>query len=308
MVAQASWFNTATAIAECDGPTFGEHQVAIWARTRRRSQAASDSGGIGEVGRDERTLRRLGALLSPLALILAWEAASLLGIIDRRFFPPPSLVGEAFFSLLTSGRLIEDITVSLARVSVGFTVGASLAVFLGVFLGVHPTPRALLSPVVSSVYSIPKTALLPLFLLLFGLGEASKIIVIGTSVFFLTLVNTIQGVLLVPRIYFDVASNSSAPQLLMLRTVALPGAMPYVLTGLKLSWGVALILIVVAEMLAASTGIGYLITSSWRLLKVHDMVVGIIVIGAIGYASNAVFDILERRIMPWAPSRSGDAA
>jgi NitT/TauT family transport system permease protein len=232
-------------------------------------------------------------------LLALWEAVAFFGIVDPRVFPPPSRVLGAFAALLASGQLLGNLALSMARIAVGFTIGASLAIVVGTSAGVSPALRAFLSPLIVSMYSVPKTALLPLLVLFFGFGEGSKIVVLAISAFFLTVVNTIEGVRMINPVLFEVARNSGASRLLLLRTVALPGALPYIFTGLKLSWGVALILIVVAEMTATTGGIGALLMSSWRLFKVQDMVVGLITIGLVGYVSNLVFEALERRLMPW---------
>lgn len=234
-----------------------------------------------------------------MLLLLIWEAVALLGIVDPRFFPPPSRVVSAFAGLAGSGQLFTDLALSLARIAAGFTIGASLAVVVGTSAGLSPVLRALLNPLIVSMYSVPKTALLPLLVLFFGFGEVSKVVVISISAFFLTVVNTIEGVRMINPVLLDVAKNCGVSRVTLFRTVALPGALPYIFTGLKLAWGVALILIVVAEMSAATGGLGYLVMSSWKAFKVHDMVVGLITIGVVGYVSYLLFDAAEGRLMPW---------
>jgi NitT/TauT family transport system permease protein len=242
---------------------------------------------------------RATSIAAPLILLVLWEAVAFFKVVDPRFFPPPSRVLTAFAGLLASGQLLTDLAISMGRIAVGFTIGASLAILVGTSAGVSPVFRALLSPLLVSMYSVPKTALLPLLVLFFGFGEASKIVVLAISAFFLTVVNTIEGVRMINPVLLEVAKNCGVSRLLLLRSVALPGALPYIFTGLKLSWGVALILIVVAEMTASTGGIGHLLMSSWRLFKVQDMVVGLITIGLVGYISNLIFEALEHRLMPW---------
>lgn len=239
------------------------------------------------------------SILSPLLLLGIWEAAAFAGLLDVRFFPPPSRVLAALGDLLVSGKLVYHTAVSLGRILVGYSIGALIGILLGVAAGILPTLRAVIGPLATAMYSVPKTALLPLIVLFFGFGEGSKIFVLALSAFFLTLVTTTAGVRYIDPVYFEVARNLRVSRVMLLRTVAIPGALPYIIAGMKLAWSVALILIVVVEMTAAQAGLGYFIMASWRLFKIQDMMAGLIVIGLIGYASNLLFDWLAAKGQPW---------
>jgi NitT/TauT family transport system permease protein len=182
---------------------------------------------------------------------------------------------------------------------IGYSIGVVLGILLGVAAGILPTLRAIIGPLATAMYSVPKTALLPLIVLFFGFGEGSKIIILATSAFFLTLVNTTAGVRDIPPVYFEVARNLHVGRTLLLRTIAIPGALPHIITGMKLAWNVALILIVVVEMTAADAGLGHFIMSSWRLFRIENMMAGLIVIGLIGYVSNLLFDWLAAKGQLW---------
>jgi NitT/TauT family transport system permease protein len=239
------------------------------------------------------------SVLSCVSVLGVWEVVALTEMVDTRFFPPPSRVAGVLASLLLSGELVTHVALSLGRILAGYSIGVFLGVIIGVAAGISPALRAVIGPVVTAMYSVPKTALLPLIVLFFGFGEASKVVILAISAFFLTLVNTTAGVRSIAPVYFEVARNLRVGRVLLLRTVAIPGALPYIIAGMKLAWGVALLVIVVAEMTATDGGIGYFIMASWRLFKIQDMMAGLIVIGVIGYFSNLLFDRLAARTQAW---------
>ena len=166
-------------------------------------------------------------------------------------------------------------------------------------MGLSPIVRAAINPMVAATYPIPKIAILPLIMLIFGLGEMSKYVVVAIGVFYLVLINTMAGVMNIEKIYLDVGNNFGASRKDMYFTIALPGSLPLIFAGLRLGWGVALLLIVAAEFVGAKSGIGYLIWQSWQTFSVEAMYVGLIVISVLGYVSSLVLDELERILIPW---------
>jgi ABC-type nitrate/sulfonate/bicarbonate transport system permease component len=140
---------------------------------------------------------------------------------------------------------------------------------------------------------------LPLVVIIFGIGEASKYAIIAISVVYLLIINTAAGVRQIERIYLDVGRNYHAGRLMMFTDVALPGALPSILTGMKVAMGVSLIVIVAAESLAAKSGIGFLIWTSWQVFEVEKMYVGLFVTAILGFASSILLDWAERRLTPW---------
>ena len=166
-------------------------------------------------------------------------------------------------------------------------------------MGLNRFVRAALDPIVAATYPIPKIALLPLIMLAFGIGEGSKIAIVAIAVTYLALINTMIGVLAIDRIYFDVAKNFGAPWPKLFTRVIIPGALPLIFSGLRLSMGVSLIVIVSAEFVAAKSGIGYLIWTSWSMLVIENMFVGIIVITILGVVSTFLLKELERVCVPW---------
>jgi NitT/TauT family transport system permease protein len=243
------------------------------------------------------------ALLSPLVILLAWEIASVTNFIDRRFFPAPSQIVDTFVAKLEDGTLGFHALASLQRAVIGFALGAFPGVTLGLALGLFRGPRLVLGPIVAALYPVPKIAIFPLLLLIFGFGDPSKWAIVAIGVFFLTFYNTLGGVLQVPPIYFDVAANAGASRAQVFRGVAFPAALPSIFTGIRLATGTTFIVLAASEFVGARSGLGYFIWASWQTLQVERMYVGIIVISVLGYLTLQLINLIEGRVIPWAHRR-----
>ncbi|MDQ7820946.1 MAG: 1,4-dihydroxy-2-naphthoate octaprenyltransferase [Armatimonadota bacterium] len=239
--------------------------------------------------------------LSPLAFLALWELASRTGLADPRFIPPPSSVARTVATLASTGELAFHVGVSVRRILVGFAAGALPAVILGLAMGLWPPVRAALMPLVASLYPIPKIAVYPLIIVYLGIGEASKVTIVAVSIFFLVLLNTMAGVVGLDRAYFQIARAYGASGWRLFTTVALPGALPQIFTGLKLGMGFALIVIVGAELLGSDAGIGFVIWRSYQIFAVDTMFAGLLVTAILGWAATAALDWLERMALPWRP-------
>lgn len=244
---------------------------------------------------------RLISIASPLGLLLAWEAAAQFNLIDTRFFPAPSSVLVTLVQLAQSGELQDDILISLQRLVLGFLLGGIPAIIIGILMGISRPVRAFVEPLITATYPIPKSSLLPLILLIFGLGEMSKVVMVAIGVFFPIAINATAGVLNISPIYRDVGRSFKASGWDTFRTIALPGALPFIMTGIKLGAGLALVLIAIAEMVGAKSGIGYMIWSAWETFAVSQMYVGLFVIAIIGFLISFGLNAIERRIIRWKP-------
>jgi NitT/TauT family transport system permease protein len=244
---------------------------------------------------------QLVSILSPLLFVGLWEAAVRTGVLDWRFFPAPSSILGALAALLASGELLLHTGVSLKRVILGFFFGAIPGLALGLAMGLSRWVRAALNPLVAATYPIPKSAIVPLVMLIFGLGDASKVALVAIGVFYLVLINTTAGVLNIEPIYLEVGRNYGASRLKLFLTVALPGALPLIFAGLRLGMGIGLILIVVGELVGARNGIGYLIWQAWTIFAVERMYVGLVVIAILGWLTTLALDATERLLIPWKP-------
>ena len=261
--------------------------------------------GTGEHPRglvSRRALERTVALLAPVLLLALWELLVRVRILDARFFPAPLSIVNTFLELVTTS-LPGHIGASLSRAAVGFVLGALPAILVGVVMGLVPLVRAALQPMVGALFPIPKVAILPLVMLIFGLGEQSKWAIIAIGVFFQVLIGTAAGVANIERIYLDVGRNFGAGRLATLWTIALPGALPVIFAGLRLGWGVSLLLLVTAEMVAAKSGLGYLIWQSWQTFAIEEMYVGLVTIAGLGILSFWLLDAVESWLLPWKAQR-----
>ncbi|TYP50893.1 ABC transporter permease [Thermosediminibacter litoriperuensis] len=239
------------------------------------------------------------SFLSPLLLLLLWEILARLNAIDVRLFSSPSRIFAALVPLVSSGELLYHTLVSAWRILLGFIVGAVPGVLLGLSMGLFPPVKALLQPLVAVTFPIPKLAVMPLILIIFGLGESSKVFTIAIGVFYLVLINTMAGVLNIDTIYMDVARSFGASRVQFYTTVALPGALPMIFAGLKLGMGTALLLIVAAELSAARAGVGWMIWRAYDMFDIEKMFCALIVLAFLGYIFSYVLDFVEKVVIPW---------
>jgi ABC-type nitrate/sulfonate/bicarbonate transport system permease component len=246
---------------------------------------------------------RLLGVLSPFLLLLLWEVAARTTFIDTRFFPAPSSIFQTLLVLASSGELWSNTWASLQRMFWGFLVGGVPALVIGVLMGLYRPLRALIDPLIAATYPVPKSALMPLLLLIFGLGEGSKIAMVAIGVFFPVLINAVTGVREINKIYLDVGNNFKASRWQVFRTIAVPGALPFIMTGIKLGIGMGLILIALAEMVGASSGLGYMIWNAWEIVSVETMYVGLLMIALIGFVFTLIMDEIERIVVPWKSDR-----
>jgi ABC-type nitrate/sulfonate/bicarbonate transport system permease component len=246
---------------------------------------------------------RIISIASPLGLLLLWEIAVRTGLVDARFFPAPSRILGTLARLAESGELWTNTWASLQRLFWGSLIGIVPALALGIVMGLYRPARAIIEPLVAATYPVPKSAILPLILLIFGLGEASKIAMVAIGVFYPVLINAAAGVREINHIYLDVGHNFRASRWQVFFTIALPGSLPLVMAGIKLGVGMGLILIAIAEMIGAKSGLGYMIWNAWEVLSVETMYVGLLMIALLGFLFTFALNELERWIIPWKSDR-----
>ena len=239
------------------------------------------------------------SLLSPVLLLGLWELAVAVGWLNRVFYPPPSEVFDTLGRLIADGSLFQDVGISMFRIVVGFILGGVPAIIVGVLMGVSPVVRALVQPIASAIYPIPKIALLPLIIVALGTDERSKVVTIAVSVFFLVVLNVAASVLQIDPKYFEVARSFGATRKDLFFTVALPASLPGIMTSIKLGMGFALTLIVGIEFVAANDGLGHLIWSSQEVYAINKMLAGVVAIAVIGWLVTALLDEVEFLLVPW---------
>jgi ABC-type nitrate/sulfonate/bicarbonate transport system permease component len=246
---------------------------------------------------------RLLLLLLMCAGILIWEWLAAMNWVNPLFFPAPSTIAASFFHELLSGDLVLNLLVTLRRAGIGLFLGCTSGLAMGLLLGWSTRLRRLLDPIIGALYPLPKLALFPLFLIIFGLGEAPRIVLISLSAFFPILINTLAGVRQINLEYFEIAQSYGANRRLSLRRVVIPGALPSVLSGLRLAVGNALITTIAVELLNADTGLGAQIWWAWETLRTEVMYVTIFLVALLGIGSHYFLEYLAYRMIPWQTDR-----
>jgi NitT/TauT family transport system permease protein len=256
--------------------------------------------------RPQRTRRVLDALLTGVGrsiavvvLLAVWEAAPRLGLVDATFLPSFSTVLGAWWDLLVSGNLLENTQASLARSLAGFGLAVAGAVPLGLLIGWYKPVSTLLSPLLEVFRNTAALALLPVFVLLLGIGETSKIAIVFYACTWPILLNTISAVGGVDPTLLRLAKSMNLSGFRLFQKVILPAAVPTVFTGIRLAGAVSILVLVAAEMVGAKAGLGYLINASQYNFAIPQMYAGIITISVIGVLFNQVLVGVERRFTSW---------
>jgi ABC-type nitrate/sulfonate/bicarbonate transport system permease component len=234
-----------------------------------------------------------------ILLLLAWQAGAELGWISTRFLPAPLAILQALITLARSGELWLHLAASLPRLAWGWAAGTAAGLVVGLALGLFTLARAPGMAVVSALFPIPKIALVPLFIIWFGIGEGSKIITLAFGVFFPTVINTLAGVDGVPRGLIRMGQSFSLSRLAILTKIVLPGALPAILAGFRITTSTAIILLVAAEMIGAEKGIGAFVLSAGNLYDTDNLMAGIVVLSAIGLTVSWLLGRIERAVLAW---------
>ncbi|MFF3688076.1 ABC transporter permease [Streptomyces sp. NPDC002187] len=234
-----------------------------------------------------------------LTLIAVWEAAPRLGLVDRTFLPPFSEVAVAWWQLLRDGQLGEHTWASLGRSFTGFGLAVAFAVPLGLLIGWYRPLAEFLEPLLEVFRNTAALALLPVFVLLLGIGETSKVSIVLYACTWPILLNTISAVRTVDPTLLRLARSMDLPAPRIFQKVILPASVPTVFTGIRLAGAGAILVLVAAEMVGAKAGLGYLVNASQFNFAIPEMYAGIITISAIGVAFNQLLVAIERRFTSW---------
>ena len=245
--------------------------------------------------------RPLG-LIGPLVfivLIVLWELGSRYGYISNIALPAPSQAFSAFMDLVHSGMLWKHLGASLTRLVVGWTLGTILGVAVGLAIGLFSLARAGLLPLVSALFPIPKIALLPLFIIWVGIGEGSKIATILFGTFFPTVIATYGGVDNVDRNLIRMGQSFGISWLSIVRKIIVPGALPAILSGFRISASIAIVLLVAAEMIGAEFGIGAYILMAGALFATDQLIAGVAILSVMGLTMSWLIGRAERYFLDW---------
>jgi len=250
-------------------------------------------GGAG--GRGQTAL----ALLSVAAVLILWQLASQFEVLNPALVPSPAEVARSAVAAIRDGSLLHNTAVSIGRVLLGFAVALVVAIPVGMLIGMSRIVQGLTEPLIELLRPIPPIALIPLAILWFGIGEASKVAIIAYGAFFPIFVSTLSGFRDVDPVHIRAARTLGATRYELFRDVVLPTAYPQIVTGARLGMSMAFIVLVAAELIASSAGLGYMINYARITFKTDEIFVGICTIGVLGFVLNKGLLELERRIVRW---------
>lgn len=234
-------------------------------------------------------------LASGLALLLAWEAVARSGLTSERFLPAPSVVLAALWTMITEQALLWNAGISTLRVWSAFLLAAAMAVPIGILMGSLRPVGAALEPLVDFIRYLPVPALVPLAVIWFGVGEASKIFLLWMGVFFQLVLLVADDVRRVPREYHEISATLGASRLRGLTDVALPAMLPTLVDNMRISLGWCWTYLIVAEIVAANSGLGFVIWQARRFFKTPEVMAGIVTIGVIGLVTDQLIRWAHRR-------------
>jgi len=232
-------------------------------------------------------------------LLLLWHVASSRGWISANSLPSPTSVVLAFGEMIERGTLGKHLWASAHRIALGWTLGTIAGLAVGLSMGIFSLARAGLLPLVSALFPIPKIALLPLFILWFGIGESSKVATIGFGVFFPTVIAAYAACDQVPRNLIRMAQSFGLPARHIVWKVIVPGAMPGILAGFRITASIALILVVAAEMIGAEYGVGAFILATGNLMQTDHLIAGVAILSAFGLLVNWLLSAIEKTVLRW---------
>lgn len=255
-------------------------------------------------------LQRFGHMLQyivlPLGILAIWELLCRTGVVPSVSLPAPLVVATTWWNLLREGQLLVHVYVSIVRVLQGFALAALLGLTLGVAVGISKTVARITDLIIQVFRPIPPIAWIPLAILWFGIGETSKVFIIFLGAFFPIAINAIDGIRQTDNRFVELANVLEVPKWKFVRKVVLPGALPSIMTGLRLGIGHAWACVVAAELIAAEQGVGYIIVDGRELCQTDVVIAGMITIGVIGKVMDMLLQSAEIRLVPWKLHYKGE--
>lgn len=242
---------------------------------------------------------RLAGFLLPVVLAIIWEILVRAGLANGRLMPPPSVVGATLWQLAVSGELWTHAWATLWRVAAGFGIGAAVGTALGALTGALPLARGLLDPTLQALRAIPSIAWVPLFILWFGIFEASKVALIAVGVFFPVYLGVAAAILSIDRKIVEVGRVFRLGRLAMVRRVLLPAILPDWFTALRGGLGLGFMFVVAAEIMGASEGLGYLLVDGQQLGRPDTIIAAIIAFAVLGKLADGLLLALTRPFLAW---------
>ncbi|WP_340025876.1 ABC transporter permease [Paenibacillus sp. FSL K6-1096] len=270
-----------------------------------RTVAAGNAGRTGRSnGPGKAVIAGLGLLL-PAGVLILWQILGHYGVISELLFPTPYTIVQSFITLASTGDLWSNLRISVVRALSGFLLGGGLGLFFGILVGLFRRSERLLDPSLQMIRMIPSLAVVPLFILWFGIGEESKVLLIAKGAFFPVYINTFMGIRGTDNKLFEVARVLGFSRGKQIVRLVLPAAVPNIMLGVRLSLGLSWLGLVVAELIASTSGIGYMMSDARQFADTPVVFVGIIVFAAVGLLSDTIVRLIEQRLLRWRDSYQG---
>jgi sulfonate transport system permease protein len=240
----------------------------------------------------------------PLAILLIWQAASIAGLLPVRVLPAPSDVARAGWKLLLSGELLQNIWVSFWRASIGFLIGGGIGFAFGLANGLSELSSKLTDTTLQMIRNVPHLALIPLVILWFGIDESAKLFLVALGVFFPIYLNTLHGIRTVDPQLIEMGRVYGMSEGELFRRVIFPGALPSIFVGLRFALGIMWLTLIVAETIAASSGLGYMAMQAREFMQIDVVVLSILIYALLGKVADSASRALERLTLSWHPAFS----
>jgi sulfonate transport system permease protein len=273
-------------------------------RRAKIKAGGSAKGGTG-TRPDGRRRHRWRRWITPIVVLALWQLGSNMGYLSFKTFSSPWQVADTAYQLMANGTLERALLVSLARVGVGLFIGVTAGLILGLVSGLFRLGEDLIDPSLQMLRTMPVLALIPLFILWFGIGELPKVLIIGLGCFFSMYLNTFAGVRGVDERLVEAGQTLGLSRWGQIRHVIIPGALPNALVGLRIAIGVSVIMLVVSEQINASSGIGYLMTQAEQFFQTSVIFVGLLVYALLGLSADLIVRFIEKRALAWRRTFAG---
>lgn len=240
----------------------------------------------------------------PILILLLWQASTKLGWLSNTILPAPTEVIQAAITQAQRGVLWDHLQISFTRAMIGFIIGGSLGLLIGVLNGTFPFAQRYLDTSIQMFRNIPNLALIPLVIIWFGVGEEGKIFLVAISVFFPIYINTYHGIRNVDQKLIEMGKIYNLPPLKLFYRVSFLGALPSILVGIRYALGVMWLTLIVAETVAASSGIGYMSMNAREYMQLDVVVLAILLYAILGKLADLVAQLLEKKLLKWNPAYS----
>lgn len=244
----------------------------------------------------------LVAWILPLTILIVWQASSVAGLIPVRVLPAPSDVALAGWKLLRSGELPQNVWVSFWRAITGFAIGGTIGFSLGLANGLSRLSERVTDTTLQMVRNVPHLAMIPLVILWFGIDEAAKLFLVALGVFFPVYLNTLHGIRTVDPQLIEMARSYGMRGGELFRRVIFPGALPSIFVGVRFALGIMWLTLIVAETIAASSGIGYMAMQAREFMLVDVVILSILIYALLGKLADSISRLLERLTLSWHPA------